>query len=127
MTTELFYLCWACVLGLVHAVATGQFTTLQHGVAYGLSSRDEKREVTGVGGRVQRAFANYMQTFAFFAAAVLIGHVLNRHGWNTSWGAPAVLLGAAGLCVPVCVRRGARTDGGFRGGFDRDRDGGCSA
>lgn len=87
MTTELFYLAWATVLGLVHAIATGQFTTIQHGVAYGLSSRDEKKEVTGIGGRVQRAFANYMQTFPFFTAAVLMTQVLNRHGWMTVWGA----------------------------------------
>lgn len=86
MTTELFYLTWAIVLGLVHAIATGQFTTLQHGLSYGLSSRDEKKEVTGVGGRVQRAFANYMQTFPFFAAAVLVAHVLNRHSSATAWG-----------------------------------------
>lgn len=87
MTTELFYLTWAIVLGLVHAVATGQFTTLQFGMAYGLSSRDEKKEPTGIGGRVQRAFANYMQTFPFFAAAVLVAHLLNRHSWMTVLGA----------------------------------------
>ena len=86
MTTELFFLTWAIVLGLVHAVATGQFTTAQFGLRYGLSSREEKKEPTGVGGRVQRAFANYMQTFPFFAAAVLVAHVLNRHGWATLWG-----------------------------------------
>ena len=87
MTIELTMLAWATVLGLVHAVATGQFTTAQHGLRYGLSARDEKKEVTGIGGRVQRAFANYMQTFPFFAAAVLIAHAAGRHGWMTVWGA----------------------------------------
>ncbi len=87
MTTELFYLTWASVLGLVHVLVTGQFTTLQHGLAYGLSSRDEKKEITGIGGRVQRAFANYMQTFPFFAAAILVAHVLDRHSWMTVRGA----------------------------------------
>ncbi len=80
-------LAWAIVLGLVHAIATGQFTTVQHGLAYGLSPRDQKKELTGVGARVQRAFANYMQTFPFFAAAVLTAHLAARHGWLTVWGA----------------------------------------
>ncbi len=87
MTIELTLLAWAVVLGLVHAVATGQFTTLQHGVRYGLSPRDEKKPLIGVGARVERAFANYMQTFPFFAAAVLIAHVAGRHSGLTVIGA----------------------------------------
>ncbi len=79
-------LAWAVVLGLVHAVATGQFTTMQHGLAYGMSPRDEERKLTGVGARVQRAFANYMQSFPFFAAAVLVAHAAGRHSWLTVWG-----------------------------------------
>lgn len=87
MTTELSLLAWAVVLGLVHVLATGQFTTLQHGLAYGLSPRDEPRPLTGVGARVERAFNNYMQTFPFFAAAVLVAHVAGRHSGLTIWGA----------------------------------------
>ena len=87
MTIELVILAWATVLGLVHAIATGQFTTVQHGLVYGLSPRDEERKLTGVGARVQRAFANYMQTFPFFAAAILTAHLAARHGWLTMWGA----------------------------------------
>ena len=86
MTIELTMLAWAIVLGLVHVIATGQFTTLQHGLSYGISPRDEKKEVTGIGGRVQRAFANYMQTFPFFAAAVLVAQFAGRHSWLTVWG-----------------------------------------
>ncbi len=87
MTIELSLLAWAIVLGLVHAVGTGQFTTFQHGMQYGLSPRDEKKPLTGVGARVERAFANYMQTFPFFAAAVLITQLAGRHGWLTVYGA----------------------------------------
>lgn len=87
MTTELTLLAWSVVLGLVHAVATGQFSVAQHGLRYGLSPRDEPRPLTGVGARVQRAFANYMQTFPFFAAAVLMAHAAGRHGWLTVVGA----------------------------------------
>ena len=87
MTAELALLAWAVVLGLVHVVATGQFATLQFGLSYGLGPRDEQKQLTGIGARVQRAFANYMQTFPFFAAAVLTAHVADRHSWLTVTGA----------------------------------------
>ena len=87
MTTELALLAWAVLLGLVHVIATGQAATLQHGLAYGLGPRDEQKPLTGVGARVQRAFANYMQTFPFFAAAVLMAHAANRHSGLTVTGA----------------------------------------
>ncbi len=87
MTTELALLAWSVVLGLLHAVATGQFATMQHGLRYNMGPRDEQKQLTGVGARVQRAFANYMQTFPFFAAAVLVAHVAGRHSGLTVIGA----------------------------------------
>ncbi len=89
MTTELTLLAWAIVLGLVHAVATGQLGLLQHGATYAMGPRDEQKPLTGVAARIQRAFANYMQTFPFFAAAVLMAHVAGRHTWLTVYGAQA--------------------------------------
>ena len=87
MTTELTMLAWAIVLGLIHVVATGQLGVAQFGPSYGMGPRDEKRPLTGIPARVERAFANYMQTFPFFAAAVLIAHVAGRHSWLTVTGA----------------------------------------
>ena len=87
MTIELTYLAWSIVLGLVHAIATGQFTTAQKGLRYAMSARDEQQPLQGVGARLERAFANYMQTFPFFAAAVLATHVAGRHSWLTAGGA----------------------------------------
>ncbi len=87
MTTELTYLAWSVVLGLVHAIATGQFTTAQKGLTYAMSARDEKKPLEGVGARVERAFANYMQTFPFFAATVLVAHAAGRHSGLTTTGA----------------------------------------
>ncbi len=87
MTTELTLLAWAVVLGIVHAVATGQLGAAQLGLKYGMGPRDEKKTLTGIPARVERAFANYMQTFPFFAAAVLIAHVAGRHSWLTTTGA----------------------------------------
>lgn len=92
MTTELTMLGWSVVLGLIHAVLTGQMTVLQHGLGYGLSPRDERKELTGVPGRISRAFANYMQTFPFFAAAVLVAHAAGRHSAVSAYGAELYLL-----------------------------------
>ncbi len=86
MTIELTILAWAVVLGLAHALTTGQMIILQHGIAYGLSPRDEGKPLTGVPARIQRSFANFMQTFPFFAAAVLAAHAAGRHSWLTVWG-----------------------------------------
>ena len=86
MTIELTMLAWATVLGLVHAVSTGQLAVMQQGLPYNLGPRDEQKPLTGIPGRITRAFSNYMQTFPFFAAAVLIAHVADRHSWLTVWG-----------------------------------------
>lgn len=82
MTTELSLLAWSVVLGLAHALATGQAAVQQHGLAYNMGPRDEQKPLTGIGGRVNRAFSNFMQTFPLFAAAVLVAHVAGRH---TAW------------------------------------------
>ena len=87
MTTELTLLAWAVVLGLVQAVGTGELVVMQHGFRYGLSPRDERKPLTGVSGRLQRAFGNYLETFPMFAAAVLIAHAAGRHDWMTVTGA----------------------------------------
>ena len=87
MTIELSLLAWSVVLGLVHALATGQVATAQLGLKYNMGPRDEGKQLTGVGARVQRAFANYMQTFPFFAAAVLVAHAAGRHSGLTVTGA----------------------------------------
>ena len=86
MTIELTMLAWTVVLGLVHVVATGQAATLQHGAAYNLGPRDEQKPLTGIPGRVNRSFANFMQTFPFFVAVVLAAHLAGRHSWLTFWG-----------------------------------------
>jgi len=41
----------------------------------------------GMAGRVDRATTNFLETFPFFAAVVLIAHVVGCHGALTIWGA----------------------------------------
>ncbi len=43
--------------------------------------------LTGIAGRAERALLNYLETFPFFAAAILVVTVTNTHSWLTVWGA----------------------------------------
>lgn len=88
MTTELAALVLAILLGFVHLFATGTASTPQRGFKWNAGPRDEpKTPLSGIAGRLDRAFKNYLETFAFFAAAVLIAHVANRHNALTIYGA----------------------------------------
>lgn len=87
MDTELRMLLWTMALGLVHLVASGNAATAQYGLSYAMGPRDEQKPVHGVGGRIHRAFRNFMESFPFFAAAILVGAVSGRHNHLTSLGA----------------------------------------
>ena len=102
MTTELTMLAWCTVLGIVHVFATGQVAVAQHGFAYNMGPRDDQRPMTGKGARLIRAYANFMQTFPFFVAAVLMAHLAGRHSWLTVAGAEAYFW-ARVVYVPLYV------------------------
>lgn len=89
MDTELTYLAWTVVLGLVQIIATAQFFTAANGFAYGAGNRDTPppRRMSIHGERLERATKNLLETFALAAAAMLIAHVAGRHNALTSWGA----------------------------------------
>jgi uncharacterized MAPEG superfamily protein len=87
MTIELRMLALAVVLGLVQIVAAAQAKNRQNGLQWTAGPRDEPRPpLTGTAGRLDRALANFLETFALFAAAVLITHAVGRHDWMTVWG-----------------------------------------
>jgi uncharacterized MAPEG superfamily protein len=56
--------------------------------------------VRPLAGRLERAFRNFMETFPFFAAAILGAALIGRHNWATVWGAQAYLA-ARILYVPL--------------------------
>jgi uncharacterized MAPEG superfamily protein len=88
MTTELVALTFAILLGFAHLFIAANASTAVRGVDWNAGPRDEpKQPLTGVAGRLQRAFKNYLETFAFFAAAVLIAHLASRHNFLTAYGA----------------------------------------
>lgn len=88
MSIELTMLAWTIVLGFIQVIAAAQFSTAQNGLAYGMSPRDTPpKPLTGIGGRVERAAKNLLETFPFAAAAILIAAAANRHNGLTVWGA----------------------------------------
>ena len=88
MTTELCMLTWSVVLGLVQVALAATCSVGQRGLGWAASARDEvKPPLSGIGGRLDRARANFLETFPLFAAAVLAAHLLQRHGDMTVLGA----------------------------------------
>lgn len=93
MTPELVALVFAILLGFVHLLLAANAATKVRGIDWNAGPRDEpKPPLRGLPGRLERAFANFLETFAFFAAAVLIAHVANWHNAFTLYGAWAYLI-----------------------------------
>lgn len=88
MSIELKMLVCSIVLGLVQIVLAAQSKNLQHGYLWAAGPRDQpKPPLTVMAGRLERALSNFLETFPFFAAAVLIIEALGRHDAMTEWGA----------------------------------------
>jgi uncharacterized MAPEG superfamily protein len=85
--TDLQILAWTVALGLAQLVLSVAFNVAGRGLVYGIGPRDEPpRQLGVIASRLERAYKNYMESFPFFAAAVLLGHAANP-------GEPALLLG----------------------------------
>lgn len=89
MTTELKLLAFSIVLGIVHLIASAALANgVERGLSWAVGSRDEpKPPLTGLTGRLDRAFRNFLETFPLFAAAILTAHLADRHNALTVWGA----------------------------------------
>lgn len=88
MTTELSYLAASIVLVFVQLLLPTHFATRERGTAWNAGPRDEEvPPLRGVGGRLERAHRNAMETFPLFVAAVLLSHAAGVHSWLTVLGA----------------------------------------
>ena len=96
--TELKLLGVAVIIGLVQLFWFVTTANKQRGADWGVGPRDEHHPVTGVAGRLQRALANFLETFPLFAAAVLAADVAGKLGALTLWGS---ILYVAGRLVFV--------------------------
>ena len=93
MSIELKMLGWAVVLGLVHVLVAGFLGTWQRGMAWNAGNRDgEPKPLNIHAARAARASANFLETFAFFAAATLAVVVAHRTNDHTALGAQVYVL-----------------------------------
>lgn len=95
MTFELYILVAATALGLVHLSAASFAFKAQVGNRYTVGPRDEERRPVGIAGRLARAQANFMESYPFFAALVLIVHVVEGTGVFSFWGVSFYIVGRA--------------------------------
>ena len=98
MAFELQMLGVAIVIGLVHLLWAAAAAQPQRGLKWNVGPRDTPVELMGMAGRLQRAFANFRETFPFFAAAVLVAYLGGRLGTLTCCGA-ALYVGARAVYI----------------------------
>lgn len=88
LSIELKMLFYSAILGIIQLLIAASLATSQRGVKWNLSPRDEKQpELTGVAGRMDRAFKNFMETFPFFLAAIIIVQITQMQSSASSYGA----------------------------------------
>ena len=94
MNFELMVLAAASLWGFLQLVAAAQAANAQYGLKWAASPRDvEMPLLKPIPGRINRNFRNYMETFPFFAVAVLIAQAAGLHNELTHWGSIAYLGG----------------------------------
>lgn len=85
MSIELQMLGWSIVLGLAHVLIAATFATRQRGLAWNAGNRDrDVRPLDGIAARTDRASRNFLETFPFFAAALLAVIVADRDTTQTA-------------------------------------------
>ncbi|MBU6445760.1 MAG: MAPEG family protein [Alphaproteobacteria bacterium] len=94
MSFELMALAAASFWGFLQLVAAAQAANAQYGLRWAASPRDsEMPPLNPIAGRLNRNFRNYMETFPFFAVAVLVAQAAGVHNALTHWGALAYIGG----------------------------------
>ncbi|HBK47569.1 MAG TPA: hypothetical protein DDZ67_14275 [Xanthomonadaceae bacterium] len=85
MSIEIRMLAWAVLLGVAQLLLAAAGMTRQRGGKWNASARDgQPAPLTGVPARLERAFHNFLETFAFFAAAVLAVVLAQRQDAQTA-------------------------------------------
>lgn len=88
MSVEMTALALAIVLGFIHLFIAVHVITNERGFMWNVGARDNTQPLSGkLAGRLDRAFWNFLETFPFFATAVLMAAILGRHNWQTVLGA----------------------------------------
>jgi len=104
MTAELRLLAASVVLGLVHLIASSHLISWQRGYRWTASSREEDvPPLHGLANRVDQATTNFLETFPFFAAMVLLARVTNHHSLLTVVGAHLYFWGRLGYLLAAAA------------------------
>lgn len=112
MGADLWALFTAIAFGMIHLGLSSILSLAQLGPHYILSARDQQRDPSGFAGRIARAYRNYLENFAQFAAAIALVNFADANGAYTDIGAwtfviarilyvPAYAIGAPGI-RPMC-------------------------
>ena len=103
MPIELRILGWAVVLGLVYVLVAAGLGTWERGLPWNVGNRDGTAPPPGQrAARAERASRNFLETFAFFAAAALAVVLAHRESAQTAIGAQ-IYLWARVAYLPVYV------------------------
>lgn len=101
ISIELRILAWGCLLALIHIFAAAQVKTKQYGTKWNMGARDEDLPPPSpLVGRMERAQANFFETFPIVAAAILMIDVTHRTSTWTMLGA-MLWLGARVIYLPL--------------------------
>jgi uncharacterized MAPEG superfamily protein len=100
MTTELTILILAALLQCVQLLLYSVAGNAQAGTKAAMSSRDEKIELTGVAGRLQRAMNNHFEGLILFGIAAVVIAISDQSTALTR-GCAYAYLGARILYVPA--------------------------
>jgi uncharacterized MAPEG superfamily protein len=99
MAFELQMVAVAVVIGIIHLLWAAAAAQPQRGLKWNAGPRDEPVVLTGIAGRLERAFANFRETFPLFAALVVIDYLGGRLGELTAYGA-VVYVVARAIYIP---------------------------
>ncbi|NLC62204.1 MAG: hypothetical protein GX761_13095 [Gammaproteobacteria bacterium] len=101
MPAEIQWLGWSILLGVAQLFIAAALMTQQRGMKWNASARDgDPPPLTGTAGRADRAMRNFLETFPFFAAAVLAVAVTGSSNAMTALGA-ALYFWARLVYVPL--------------------------
>lgn len=100
MAFELQMVAVAVLIGIVNLLWAAAAAQPQRGLKWNVGPRDQALELTGMAGRLERAFANFRETFPFFVALVLIDYLGGRLGEITTQGA-LLYVAARAVYVPL--------------------------
>jgi uncharacterized MAPEG superfamily protein len=101
MTRDIQMLAWSVVLGFAYVFIAAGCATRQRGLKWNTGNRDGvAAPLTGVAARAARANSNFLETFGFFAAAVLAVAVTSRNSSQTALGAE-LYFGARLAYLPI--------------------------